>query len=585
MGLDWALGAHESIERAYGKSDEIWLIQRAVDELACGQIMEITNLREARLHKIAAAHTLAEVRDKNLRSVDDLWRLDAIGDGRPWPEGRMMALIFERLEDKPDPQVSQLFVQYLRVKSMLYRLLVQDPVEKGLRSFDQTFTQKGPYQLGIESLLPDFCLDEPAIQLRALEVRTAPPQTTNEARRLCKNLTEITERRATKTQSPIEVGWIFHFIRTPKNVKAKSTGARYCSLYKSMRRSASVLHRALRARPWELLPVIRGLDIAGVEREGPLWVALPHLIGLRELSVDICARTDLAPLHFTLHVGEDFLHLASGLRAVHEPFLWGLMQRGDRLGHALALGLDAERWCEGHRVVVLPRWERILDLSWMIAALTNRLPFLRIPVDLPGLMLARVYEELRVHSEASNLGADLGAFIELFTRDLGDKRSLPRLLELGYTPGPGEPLYILHQRLHGSAAVQERLDMPVEVDTSGEGRVLAVLSDEIARTIGLMQITIEVNPTSNLLIGGFEHPLEQPLFRLHPLDGNDGNALPVTLNADDPLTFATCLSDEIAYTWAALTLAAGVSPGYARAWIEEAARASWNARFTLPRRA
>lgn len=101
--------------------------------------------------------------------------------------------------------------------------------------------------------------------------------------------------------------------------------------------------------------------------------------------------------------------------------------------------------------------------------------------------------------------------------------------------------------------------------------------------IGLMQIAIEVNPTSNLLIGGLEHPLQQPIFQLHPLDGDHGTALPITLNADDPLTFATNLSDEIAYTWAALTLTADVAPGYARAWIAEAARTSWNARFTLPR--
>ena len=583
LSLEWALSIDEGIARAYGEEPDFATIRRAVDELAEGKVQETTTLREALLRKLAAARPTAASSQRGLESLDDLWQADTIADGYPWPEGRMMALLFDRLEDIPNARLAGLFVQYLRIKSMLYRLLVHYPTEGGLSSFSHTFKQKSPYRTGLEMLLPEFCLSEAAISLRGLEVRNAPPPTTSEIRLQCKNLIKLADQREEAIGYPIEVGWIFHFIRDPKEPKSAKTGARYSSLYRAIGHSARVLRRALCARPRELLPVIRGLDLAGVEREGPLWVALPHLLGLRDLSDDICAQTDLAPLHVTLHVGEDFLHLASGLRAVHEPFVWGLMQRGDRLGHALALGLDADNWCRSHPIVTMPRWERILDLSWMIAALTDRLAYLRISEDLPGLALARMHDELRVHAERCHLEFGPDSFVDLFTRDLGARGSLPRLLDLGYTPGRGDPLYLLHQRLLGSSAVQGRLDELVEVETAGENNVLTELSRGIASMIGLMQIAIEVNPTSNLLIGGLEHPLQQPIFQLHPLDGDHGTALPITLNADDPLTFATNLSDEIAYTWAALTLTADVAPGYARAWIAEAARTSWNARFTLPR--
>lgn len=582
LGVEWALGIDEGLARIYGEVDDLSTVRRAVDELADGQIREPKKLSEALLRKYAAARPFAASSQRRLRSLDDLWQADIIADGNAWPEGRMMALLFDRLEDIPNPRLAQLFVQYLRIKCMLHRLLVHYPTELGLESFTHTFRQKAPYQPGLEMLLPDFSLNESGISLRALEVRTAPPQTTGEARMQCENLVSLADQREQTTRDPIEVGWIFHFIRDAKT-KSATTGARYSSLYRSIGHSAGVLRRAVCARPRELLPIIRGLDIAGIERDGPLWLALPHLRGLRDLSAEICARTNLAPLHVTLHVGEDFRHLASGLRSIHEPFVWGLMQRGDRLGHALALGLDVARWCRDHPIVTMSRWERILDLSWMMAALTDRLPYLRISETLPGLAFAKMHEELRGHAEVCHLDVPANAFVDLFVCDLGARGSLPRLLDLGYTPRRGESLYLLHQRLLGSSFIQGRLDERVEVQTSGEKDVLTELSRGIACTISLMQIVIEVNPTSNFLIAGLEHPLEQPIFRLHPLDGNGGTALPISLNADDPLTFATNLSDEIAYTWAALTLAAGVAPGYARAWIAEAARVSWNARFTLPR--
>ena len=126
------------------------------------------------------------------------------------------------------------------------------------------------------------------------------------------------------------------------------------------------------------------------------------------------------------------------------------------------------------------------------------------------------------------------------------------------------------------------LDQPCPIETAGERSLLTALSRSLARTIARWQLTIEVNPSSNLLVAGFESPLEQPLFRLHPLAADGRDSLPITINADDPLSFSTSLSDEYAYTWAALVLSAEVPPALARSWLEEAGNASWRARFSLP---
>ena len=68
----------------------------------------------------------------------------------------------------------------------------------------------------------------------------------------------------------------------------------------------------------------------------------------------------------TFHVGEDFRHLLSGLRAVDEALRFLNMGPGDRIGHGLALGLNYKIWCE--RVggeVAMPRGERLDDLVWL----------------------------------------------------------------------------------------------------------------------------------------------------------------------------------------------------------------------------
>lgn len=569
--LDDALSAH-CHANAHGPA-----LTEALNELVTGRVGDYCSLREAQLRKLAASSHF-----RTPRTLDAIWENDPIADGAPWPEGRMIALLFDRLADEPDSPGSLLFLQYLRVKSLLHRVLTHDPAERGLRTFVHTFRQIGPYRRGHESILPEFALNEPALDLRAVEVRTAPPRSGREAKEWVDNLNRLRDRRASDT----EVAWVFHFIRDPKppvrRRNSSPVGDSYHALYRSLRQNAGVLSRAIRSRP-ELLKTIRGIDLAGNERSGPLWLALPHVMHLRRLSRDVASARSLAPLRLTLHVGEDFRHLASGLRAIHEPFGWCLMTRGDRLGHALALGVDPDKWCRSHPQVLMPRWERMLDLAWMIAALTHRLPDLRFAGDGHGLQLARMREELRRHLGYAGVAPDSpDSFVDFFVDVLGNEESLPRLLDRQFIPATSTPLHLLELRLRGPIGIQTKLDEIVEVPTAKECLLLVDLSRKIAEVVGAWQVTIEVNPSSNLLIAGLDHPLDQPIFRLHPLDGKDGAALPVTINADDPLTFATTLADEYAYTWAALTVAGGVAPGYARQWLDETARASWRARFTLP---
>ena len=94
-----------------------------------------------------------------------------------------------------------------------------------------------------------------------------------------------------------------------------------------------------------------------------------------------------------------------------------------------------------------------------------------------------------------------------------------------------------------------------------------------------MGTPVELNPSSNLLIGNLTHPLQQPLFRLDQHDRDEGRGLALTLSADDPVSFSTCLANEFAYAWAGMVIGEGESPSYAQQWLERTARAARRAAF------
>jgi hypothetical protein len=84
-----------------------------------------------------------------------------------------------------------------------------------------------------------------------------------------------------------------------------------------------------------------------------------------------------------------------------------------------------------------------------------------------------------------------------------------------------------------------------------------------------------------LLVGGLSRLTEHPMFRFLPREQPTAPWLPISLNSDDPISFATRLADEYAYTYWAL-VAAGTSPVVALAWLDQAQIGGWSSKITRP---
>jgi hypothetical protein len=452
----------------------------------------------------------------------------------------------------------RIWTQMTRIRVQHYRHMVHDPAKPGLDAFAKLFEHISEYsserldQLAIDRIHLDRGLD-----IAHVELRKAPGGLSKMAK-----LHNQANTKSSKNTKSSTISWILHFIRDMDSKQGLK------GLLRSHYGSAWLLAAVFRVRP-EYLGTIRALDVASRELSGPLWAAAGALHHVREESRRIAGESSgLHPLGLTVHAGEDFRHILSGLRAVHEPFWWGLMRRGDRLGHALALGWQPIDWCDAHPEIVQPQFERMLDLAWLLDFIAIR----RISKVSVGF-LESARQELQGYLLQWNIGADISHFLQV-VKQLGRPGFWQNIdgPYLNVPEGYGNKFWKITAKLLDK--YDGHMANMVTVRTEPEAETLVAVRDELARLLAYWRTPIEVNPSSNLFIGNFKYPLAQPLFYLDPYDRAEDRGLVLTLSADDPISFASTLADEFAYAWAGLVIGGKESPAYAQEWLERAAKSS-----------
>ena len=495
-----------------------------------------------------------------------------------------------------DEEYEALLLQYLRVKVALFRLLVHPPGERGLEPFLDHFQQIKVYAPEADSVNPP-APDEPGLRVHATEYRVAPDAWFKTFRL---RGGEIEEK--TKVDDQRESAWLVHFKRTRPNDGLPLFGG----AIQEMESEADDIMRALNAKP-TLLRTLRGIDICGVEEHQPLWVSADTLRRVRQHSRGIAGRRPslgLESLRLTFHVGEDFSSLTSGMRAVAEPFHWGLIERGDRIGHGLALTLEPETWFCRHRgeVLSVKRFDRLLDLAFLAEYAKdqndNQRKWLLEQIgDTVGTLGFECKSTIKKLNEKEIIETT-----KMFWKSLGC-RSTRRLLTSDTYCGEARHerwihCYLWNRSFRKRAEQVVRMPLPVdEFGKIGKDENIAVenlrnerdllknahrtLLQEVAR----WQVCIESNPSSNLVVGSLDGIAAQDFLARRPTKEiqKEGETLTWTINTDDPITFSTTLADEYAYAWAGMTMRANnpCDPSYARALLDESAATSMRTRFTV----
>lgn len=269
----------------------------------------------------------------------------------------------------------------------------------------------------------------------------------------------------------------------------------------------------------------------------------------------------------TYHAGEDFTTLANGLRAVDEALKYIGLDEGDRIGHATALGLDADEYFRAKRgYITISLQEHVDDLAWMHGLINGSNTR---DANLLGYLEKQYYKytrELYEHTHIATPRLDVyQASMEMRGQNPEELFTKRWLNVIDYSHSSREDVYnkpdfyyFVYQYDEQSKKNGLR-SLVLQADSDYMDAVKLVQMIMI-RKVHDRQVTVEANPTSNRKISFVRHFSDLQIFRLNsrgltlPDDMRCDNSLdiPVTINTDDSGIFQTDLAMEYALVVEAL---------------------------------
>lgn len=477
-----------------------------------------------------------------------------------------------------------IFLKYINIKNMFFRLHVQSNKIKGLEYFRDYFKTSTSTAINIKDEAKDIVKYEKyniilrnQLQdknLKKLELRIATFGGHNSIENIKKNLLEdiysilsvykdiLGEQ---KTEDICLLGIVVHFIKQEdlsekkcwieygkknqtNDINQYSTD-KYLS-YQMQRRNYSKQLVALRSLLFEyemLSDFIVGIDAASDENSAEPWVFAPIYKYARDVKTYLKYGKKYKTNHlgFTFHVGEDFRHLITGLRRIDEVIEHFKYHSGDRIGHGIALGIDVEAWVRKHPVVILPRIEYLENLLWIWGIQKYNKQFSGIDG-----FLERKIMELASNIYTTMEGINVYELWEAYCKKFEDI-SIPEdflsskdgncceqnkgensTLQSSYTrrlfccETDEKNAYVWNsQKLYLTYHCEnyaKKMREPISVDTSELSLdTVKDIQNLVAMKLSKNGIVVETNPTSNRTIGEVEDIFNHYILNLKSINRND----------------------------------------------------------------
>ncbi len=363
---------------------------------------------------------------------------------------------------------------------------------------------------------------------------------------------------------------------------------------KEIRKQASAIIQARLIAP-DTMSLVRGIDAASNEIDCRPEVFAPDFRRIRQYRYPFDKFVSKFPypnLKITYHVGEDFLDPIDGLRAIDEAISFLEMSNGDRLGHALALGIDCESWYNSKNHTVLLKKQALLDnLTWLygkmhhyniqntaaedqiikwykklfteiyLNTLFNATKSIIYAADIldyyPSLKLRGNEPDVYYYNPEGSEKERMA-----FEKALEDSKLEPWKIRTkagkSYDPISNALYHYYHfnnKAKYISDSITEYYVPKCIIDA------VCMVQEKMQYDISRKNISIECNPSSNFLIGTFKDYLKHPIFRFNNKNlysANDKRSLnknpllSASINTDDLGIFDTSLENEYALVACAL---------------------------------
>ena len=575
----------------YDMEEKLSELQRVIDSFRS------TYIRAREDNKGLEDYTLLGIRDRNF-GLDES---NDILSGERWLLYSCLHKIWKGQESKI---YANLFYAYILIKENLRAELIQTNHKVGFVNFEKYQDRKSELieEKIFESELVKGAVRESLLRsnIKSLEIRIKPENTAEEIRNHICKLDNIIGAQKEK------YFYTLHFI---KGLDKIDYGNEYvqCRNFQTRKkafRQAKAL-AALREQYPKCGERILGIDAASNEvgcRAEVFGSVFRYLKNHIKVVDDGLTRKKLPQLGATYHVGEEFLDIADGLRAIDEAIHFLNLECGDRLGHAIALGIDVEEWYRNKEYrILIPKQDYLDNLVWMYHCIMlyniQGMEYLKSFIEKKYSTLFHEiygrhmdYKEIKYIIENAQRRYKRTGILQTLLNDRYDfnifhysmawqiRGDDPKLYEHGYFErnegdclGVAEyyvnqhypedyniryipEVFLLNYYYHFNNAVRiegrKRIEVLVDsVYIKGIFFIQKALQNQIeARGIG-----IETNPTSNYLISTFKDYGKHPIFHFYNKGllkdemPDEMHQISVSVNTDDLGVFSTSLENEYGF--------------------------------------
>ena len=350
----------------------------------------------------------------------------------------------------------------------------------------------------------------------------------------------------------------------------------------------------------DMSKLITSIDVAGDENRTPPEVFAPIIKYLRrdvkkqdtfmadyiKYQRDGHNFAEHHKLRLSVHAGEDFNHIVTGMRKVHESVKFYDMGDMDRLGHALAIGLEPKKWCELNGDIFVTQQEHLDNLVWLYHQTIEVLEYCIVARRLM-LKYEKSIKELCTKVYGENYLLDdlykawkLREYCPIIMYGDDDFSNADEYIKsVGFAKNDCEYDYEdakkINKMYHISEKVRDNGKKVIKIEytnicdenlykyriTDEDLELIEAVQDRLIQKFCDKGIIIETNPSSNIYIAHIDDYKYHPIYRwnpiedkdLHPMDeekpkfnkyGIRTSRMKVCVNTDDPAIMPTTLRNE-----------------------------------------
>lgn len=517
-------------------------------------------------------------------------------------ERRFLYEMFRKIESR-DRQLSKyeynLFYVYLIMKERIRTEMIQTNEWIGFENFSIYQSRSGSFAktLKLENLKAKMAVQSCFQQnVKKLELRITP---FDKAEDNCKEIKSLDYTIDEKNKWKNNYYYVFHFIKKKDKeeslIETEWCECRHLRLRYEIHKKTIAILKMRENYPEEARRVL-GIDAASQEigcRPEVFAQAYRTLRAHTSFVYTVKGYVKMPQLRMTYHVGEDFLDMIDGLRAIDEAILFLNLECGDRMGHCLALGTSPLKWYSTKKFRISLSKQNYLDnIVWFYHALIRykisemdnlKSQLLKEYCQLFEEVYARYILEDYVkeiqlrsanHAVQERLNFDIHEYFEAWKlrgdspelyrkgyysnynicMSLYERNAVNRKFPEKFDIRKQSVVSLLYYYYHFNSNVRREGNRPIEkkIDEEyikGVHAVQKAMQDEIAqRGIG-----VETNPSSNLMIGTFDRYEEHPIISFYnngltvnSVELSESPQLWVSINTDDQGVFNIKLENEYA---------------------------------------